>query len=494
MKATQLKPATPRLGRRFLQLTTATLSATVLLFGATASAGPNEQWAATIGIAPSGNISPSPRVLAIDGSGASYIVGYGDTGAGTAGQAYVVKVDAFGNFVWLSNLSSGGVPSFAQFTDGVIDSSGDVVATGFVDDPVGSDVWVNIKLDPTTGAPSAAWPDLGDGVGIRILSSPGVNLRGSRIEPFDLTGPGMVISGASDTLLMMAAFDSSGNPSASWASVGYGLGIRAFAPSGGVVDITAPVLVKKVPGSLTGNYTLAGTGVFNTTGLDYIVTNWTPAGSLAWLTKYSPANNATDRLFDLQVDANGHSYVTGESFDLAANRFEMATLRLNAANGARAWGARTNYRSGGMKIALTGTFTVVAGYDANLNTMNVWKYNATGGLASLSWPAGGGQPGGFRRLGGTVGDAAEDIWIDGNFVYATGKVWDGGVHKMTTWQLNTTNGNTNWIERFGTFPTDSSGMAIKSSGGGLFGTVIGTGIVHPTGGGPDSLVVIRYTP
>jgi hypothetical protein len=487
MKTTRNKPATFSFGRRFLNVTAA-LGA-VFLLGTTALAGPNEMWAATIGIT-GGSITPAPRVLAIDSSGSSYVVGYGDTGPGTPAQAYIVKLDSSGAFLWLTSLSSGTTGSLAQFTDGVIDNAGDLVATGFIDDPAAPSIWLNVKLDPATGAGSANWPDLGNGVGVRVIATPGVDLRGSRIEPALI--PGVVISGASNSQMLMALYDASGNLSASWPDVGNGQGIRAYAPAGGVVDITAPVLVKRDTVFPTGNYNLAGTGVFNTTNLDYICVKFTPGGTLLWDSKYSPNSFGVDRVSDLAVDGNGHCFLTGESEDVANSRFEMATVRFNNGAGGIGWSARTSNTAAGRKLAIiSGGATFVAGFQGSTNTMIVWKYNSTGALATGSWVAAGGQPAGARRLGGIPGDQAEDIWINGTSLYVTGKVWDAGIQKMTTWKLNSSNGATNWIERFGIAGTENSGVAMKVGG---FSTAIATGFTRPAGGGPASLVVIRYVP
>jgi hypothetical protein len=481
MKTTRTKPATSGRGRRFLQLTAAL---TAVLLGTPAFAGPNEMWSVVAGIT-GGTITPSPRVLAIDGAGASYTVGYGDTGPGTPGEAFIVKIDSAGNPVWVSNFS-GVIGGATRFTDGALDSAGDLVATGFVQNALGVEEWLNVKYDAATGARSANWPDIGLGVGVRIINAGGVNIRGSRVEPAGV--PGVVISGATGNAMLMVQLDASGNLSANWPDIGNGQGFRVYQPAGGVVDITAPVLVKF---DATSRYNLAGTGVFNTTGLDYIVTKYTSGGSFVWDAKYSPAAVGTDRLFDLQVDNAGHCFVTGESFDVGNSQFEMATVRFNQGAGAIGWSARSGGSGGGRKLAIvSGGATYVAGFGSSNNTMSVWKYNAAGNLHTVSWPAAGGNPAGVRRLGGTIGDQAEDITINGSTIYVTGKVTDGGIPKMTTWKINGSNGNTNWIERFGNLGDETSGVAVKI----VSGILIGTGFTRPIGGGGDSLVVIRYVP
>jgi hypothetical protein len=302
---------------------------------------------------------------------------------------------------------------------------------------------------------------------------------------------GVVISGATGGAMLMVQLDASGNPSASWPDVGNGQGFRVYAPAGGVVDITAPVLVKR---DATSNYNLAGTGVFNTTGIDYICTKFTSGGALLWDSKYSPNNGGTDRVSDLQVDGTGHCYVTGESFDVPNSQFEMATVRFNQGAGAIGWVNRSTGAGGGRRVAVgPGGATYVAGFNSTNNTLTVWKYNSTGNPATGSWPAAGGNPAGVRRIGGIAGDQGEDIWLTpAGDLYVTGKIWDLGIQKMTTWKLDAANGTTGWIERFGAAGTESSGLAVKS--GTSFTDVIGTGFIRTAGGGPDSLVVIRYTP
>src|SRR5688572_22910097 len=208
----QNKPAAPSKGRRFLQLTAA-LGA-VLLLGATASAGPNQIWAATVSLTGGASIAPSPRVLAIDGTGASYTVGYGDSGPGTPAAAYIVKLDNLGNFVWLTSLSALGLSSQAQFTDGIIDTNGELIATGFVDEAATPSIWVTVKIDPATGAGSTTWPDVGNGVGVRVISSVGSDRKGWRCLPD--SGGGVYVSGANSAQFLIARYDGSGNLNPLW--------------------------------------------------------------------------------------------------------------------------------------------------------------------------------------------------------------------------------------------------------------------------------------
>jgi hypothetical protein len=484
MKTTPNKPATLPFGRRFLKLAAALTA--VFLLSATAWAGPNQTWATTVGLAGGASITPSPRVLAFDTLGGSYAVGYGDSGPGTPGAAYITKLDSNGNFVWLTSLSSMGISSLAQFTDGkIVDNTGDLIVTGFVDEATAPSIWITVRIDSATGSPSGTWPDVGNGVGVRVISSPGVNLRGSRIAAVGLfAGGGALVSGASETELIMASYDTSGN---------FGI-IGAYSPPGGVVDITAPVIMNRDLAS-PNEYHLAGTGISGSTGLDFIVAKFNAFGSLLWGAKYSPNHFGTDRLSDMAVDEDGHCFVTGESFDLNNNQIEMAVVRFNNGTGAIGWSARSGGAGGGRKVAIiSGGATFVAGYGATNNTMSVWKYNTSGNLATTSWPAAGGNPAGVRRLGGTPGDQAEDVFLTAGKLYVTGKVSDGGIQKMTTWKLDASNGNTNWIERFGTFGNETSGVAVK--GGGILSPdlLFGVGFTRSTSGGPDSLTVIRYAP
>jgi hypothetical protein len=484
---TQKQPATLRLGRRFLQVTAA-LGA-VFLVGTPAFAGPNQVWASTVGLVGGASLSPSPRVLAIDATGASYVFGYGDAGPGTPAAAYITKVDSAGNPVWVSGLSALGVSSQAQFNDGLIDPNGELIVTGFIDEAATPSTWVTVKVDPATGAGSATWPDVGDGVGVRVVSHPLGDYKGWRLIPDSIFPGGVYVSGTDNFSLMMVRFDPTGNRSAFWPDIGFGPGIRMYLPPGGV-DLNSPAILKT---DSSGNLYLAGTGVAGSLGLDYIATKFNAAGTLLWDSSYSTGSAGTDRVFDMTLDANGNCFVTGESFDVPNSQTEMAVVRFNTGGGGTAWATRTTGAASGRRVLVApgaGGAVYVAGKSDTNNTMNVWRYNSAGAPATGAWPAAGGSPAGVRRLGGIIGDQGEDILLDNGQLYVTGKVWDSGVQKMTTWNINATNGNTGWIERFGAVGAETSGVAIKILGS----TLIGAGFTRSTGGGPDSQVVIQYTP
>jgi hypothetical protein len=483
MKTKQQKPAPSLLWRRLHQLTY--VLGAVLLFGTTALAGPNRMWVTTVGLTGGASIAPSPRVLAIDAFGASYIVGYGHSGLLTPATAYVAKVDVNGNFIWLTSYSAIGLSSSAQFTDGAIDTNGELVATGFVDEAATPSVWVTIKLDPTTGAPSTSWPDVGSGVGVRVISSPGANRKGSRCraEP----AGAVVVSGTSDTQLFMVLYNSGGSPSTSWPDIGDGTGVRTYTPAGGVVDLDAPAIVQ----TDSGNYYLAGTGVAGALGLDYIAAKFDSTGTFLWGSDYSTNFSGTDRVSDMTVDSSGNCFVTGESFDVPNSQNEMALVRFNNSGGGTAWSARSTGEAVGRKVVVgPGGSVYVAGKSVTNATMNVWKFTSAGAPSTTTWPASGGSPAGVRRLGGAAGDQGEDILLDNGQLYVIGKIINGTSY-MTTWNIDAANGTTGWIEYFGTAGMTTSGVAIKILGGFL----IGTGFTHPNpGGGPDSLVVMRYIP
>jgi hypothetical protein len=474
------KPATFRQGRRFLQLTAALVTA-VSLLGATASAGPNEQWTNNLGIGTGGSITPAERVLTIDSAGNSYIVGTGDFIPPFNSAPFVTKVDVDGVFQWVTVFNSTGA-----FTDAVIDNAGDLVVTGWVNELSRTDL-ITAKLDTATGNVSPTWPDAGFGVGVRRVSSPSASHKGWRCV---IGGGGdVIVAGASETRFIMARYTPAGDPSPAWPPFIEEQGIRVFVPPGGSVSTNSPTLLKQ---DSSGNLLLAGTSFSVATGTDIVIAKFNDFGVFQWSSGYVRNSSGHDVANDLAVGPTGHAYVTGLSEDVANNRYEMAVVRFNQGNGSMGWVNRSTGAASGQSVKVNASDVVfVAGSHGSTNTMSIWKYNAAGNLATSSWPAAGGNPAGVRRLGGVVGDGGDDLALTAaGELYFTGRTWDAGVQKLTTWKLDAVNGTTDWIERATVASNNSRGDAIKVGPG---GHVIATGRSR-TASAEDLLFVVRYIP
>jgi uncharacterized delta-60 repeat protein len=300
----------------------------------------------------------------------------------------------------------------------------------------------------------------------------------------------VIVAGTTDTQLLMVRYTPTGDLSPAWpATFIQPQGTRGFVPPSGSISNSTPALLKRDP---SGNLLLAGTSSSVATGQDIVIAKFNASGAFQWGSEYVRTSSGNDIAYDLAVGPTGHAYVTGESEDVGNSQYEMVVLRFNQGTGAMGWVNRSTGAGAGRSVKVNSNDSVfVGGLHIPTNTMSIWKYNAAGNLATTNWPAVGGNPGGVRRIGGVVGDRGDDLALTAaGELYLTGRTWDAGVQKLTTWKLDAANGTTDWIERATVASNDSRGDAIKVGPG---GHVIAAGRSR-TAAGQDLLFVVRYIP
>jgi uncharacterized delta-60 repeat protein len=471
---------TPATGRPFRSLAIA-LGAWLLL-GDAAQAGPKELWNTVI--SGSGGVTDQPafKVLAVDNVGNSYITGQidGSTVLPTTGAAFLAKLDPSGTVLWSTSLTGATTSANNQFNGAIVDASGNVIVTGQLQNAVGSRNLVVAKYD-SSGNPSATWPDVGHGVGIRQVGDNPIRFYVGYRLLLDPSGD-VVISGRGASEGLLVRYTPSGNLSPAWTAP---TGMRTFFVAGNVYGNDT-----FIARDFAGNYVFATTTNLGGspgmgTGYDFVAVKYNSAGTQQWVANYSVDGSSTtsDLLTDIAMDSSGNLYMAGHSPGSGGND-HMAVAKINT-SGALVWDFRGGGGSGGEALEVDALGKVyVAGYDDS-NGMVVWKLNSSGDLAG-SWPAGGGQALGKRRLGFTNQEAAVDLSLT-----PAGDLYVFGITRpssaaLTAWRLNAANGTTNWAE----FNLDASSFdaarAIKVGPG---GHIIATGF-----NATQDIIVLRYTP
>jgi hypothetical protein len=427
------------------------LGALVLPFASPTAEAQSFVWAKQFGL--TGTCTAAPESIAVDSAGSGYVTGLFcqtadfDPGPGTfllaagAQDAYVLKLDSAGSFVWARALGSGTGNDAGHSI--AIDAAGNVLVTGSFQatadfDPgpgtfpltaAGSiDAFV-VKLDPSG---SLVWAkQLGgtsaeSGLGIAVDPVGGVVTSGvfSGTVDFD---PGLNMfnitsAGLDDAFIVK--LNSSGD--LLWARrMGGTSSERATAVD---LDSQAPYLV----GSFSGTADFdPGPGTFNLTATgtsDAFVVKLDSGGNFVWARQLggSSTSNPNDHAYDVAVDALGIVYTVGE-------------------------------------------FSGTADFDPGPGTFNL---TATGSAAFISKLSAGGNFLWAKQLGGaaTPGPVARSVAFQNGQVFTVG--WFGSSGDFDpgagTFNLATSggdevfvsqldgSGNFLWAGRLGTCPTCGS--------------------------------------
>ncbi|HVP06742.1 MAG TPA: hypothetical protein VMS71_02790, partial [Candidatus Acidoferrum sp.] len=89
----------------------------------------------------------------------------------------------------------------------------------------------------------------------------------------------------------------------------------------------------------SNNICVAGTGMFPTSGLDYVTIKYYPNGDTAWVRKYNSGGTQDDHGVAVGVDGSGNVYVTGYSYIGAHGLDNVITTRKYSPAGTLLWSA-----------------------------------------------------------------------------------------------------------------------------------------------------------
>ncbi len=422
------------------------------------------QWVKTMG---GSGVNASASFISLDNSNNVYATGYftgtvdfdpgiGVTNLTTAGgqDAYIVKLDATGNFVWAKSFGGTG-NDFSQCV--AIDATGNIYLTGNYTGTVDFDAGVGVfnlvsvgladmfisKLDASG---NFVWAKSMGGTNNEYSNSIAVDASGNIIAAGNYAGTAdfdpnagtvnLVSVGGDD--LFVVKLDASGN--FVWAkSMG---GIGSEWGDSVVLDDSGNIYT-------TGNYAQtadfdpnAGTANLTTAGMDDIfVSKLDASGNYVWAK--SMGGLLTDFANGMNVDASGNVYTIGNyegtaDFDPSAGVANLTTAgtgdifisKLDA-NGnfiwAKSMGGTLSDYGGDVKIDLAGNvysigfFAATADFDPSAATSNlisagdndifISKLDINGNFV---W---------VKSIGGTGTDNAASICIDplGKIIYTAGK-------------------------------------------------------------------------
>lgn len=361
------------------------------------------------------------RGIAIDSSGNSYIVGgfegtvdfdpssasFNLTSSNNSIDAFVLKLDPAGNFVWARQVGGIGLDIFSSLAlaKNAVYITGSFVNTADFDPGVGvenrtsagsQDAFV-LKLDANG---TFVWVrQLGGtgsdiGYGIAVSNVGNVHLAGAfrASVDFDPSANNLLLTSAGDYDGFIQKLDPNGN--LLWAKQLRGTGRNQLLAI--TTDANEQVYATGSfantadfdPNSGTLNMTATG-------GLDAFVQKLDAMGNLIWAKQFG--GTTTDLGFALQVDASGSVYTTGSfqntvDFDPNAGTFNLSTsggqdifLQILDLNGILTWAGKMGAAGNdiGIGIALdpqqniytTGSFQNTVDFDPNAGTFNLSTTN-----------------------------------------------------------------------------------------------------------------------
>lgn len=214
--------------------------------------------------------------------------------------------------------------------------SGELYVTGSASSAGGDYDIVTIRYE-ADGSPSSAWPDVGAGVGVRSYDGPAGGSDRAAALAVDPVG-GVVVTGRSEGSGTQADFvtlryGADGAPSASWPDVGAGAGIRRYDGSASGHDVARAIGVFG-----TGDVVVTGESTVVGSDRDFTTIRYASDGSLAaaWpdlgagvgIRRYGFSGGSSDMATAIAIDALGRVYVTGSSS--SATNADFATIRYEA--------------------------------------------------------------------------------------------------------------------------------------------------------------------
>ncbi len=298
---------------------------------ATIKYGPkgNQLWVARF--SGTGNYAQA-MALSVDGNGNVYVTGsagYSDASGITNNDYATVKYDTNGNQLWAAQYNGpGNGEDIAQALS--VDSSGNVIVTGFSVGSTALDLYNQVKHDyatikyDTNG--NQLWAARYNGPGddddqasaLSVDGSGNVYVTGwsrssTRADDYDYA---TIKYGANGSQLWVARYNGPGNS--------YDFSVAIFVDGKGYVYVTGTTADS---GGLYG---------------DYATIKYGANGSQLWVARYNGTGNGSDFASAIKVDGSGNVYVTGASDGVPGTSSpDYATIKYGA-NGSQLWVARYN--------------------------------------------------------------------------------------------------------------------------------------------------------
>ncbi|HEY1169995.1 MAG TPA: Ig-like domain-containing protein [Verrucomicrobiae bacterium] len=222
----------------------------------------------------------------------------------------ITKLAPNGVGVW-TNYYAGPIAGNDTAVKIALAPDGEIVALGNAPgNGVGTDylLW---RLQPD-GSPSAAWPDVGQGAGVRRYDA---NARVDTARSLKIDAQGNTyVSGSASRFPSNYDFvtwklDPQGNPSAEWPDIGFGQGIRIYQGAGTSADEVWDMAL-----DAQGNVFVTGRGNSgpNTTyPYDALTISYARTGEVLWKATYSGGSNIVDTGMCILTDDSRGVFVVG---------------------------------------------------------------------------------------------------------------------------------------------------------------------------------------
>lgn len=344
------------------------------------------------------------RAIAIDASGNVFVTGR-SAGVGTNVDYATVKYDSAGNVMWVMryDFGIGRADTAMALRLGV---NGHVYVTGMSRSTPLFEDYATIKYDPD-GQPSASWPSTGFGVGVRRYDGP----TGEQDQALAM---------AVDALDNVYVTGKSKGPGSDYdyLTIKYNAGgaedwVRRYNGPGNGLDEARGIVVDSA-----GNVYVTGLSAGSGTDFDYATIKYSANGTELWVSRYNGPANQDDQAVSLSMGTSEDVYVTGYSKGVGTD-YDYATIRYDRVSGAEVAVARyaeptpagRDDRAVGVAVDADGN-VIVAGksWGTSLYDYVTVKYDSD---LNLLWE---------RRLNwGPSFDEAQAMTLDGDGnVYVTG--------------------------------------------------------------------------
>ncbi len=329
-------------------------------------------WIAVLGT----GLTDYGKDIAIDSSGNVYVTGYTQTSGAGSNDFFIAKYSASGTIQWQRTL---GASSNDAASGIAVDGSGNVYVTGTTFSP---DTVLIAKYD-TSG--NIQWQKTLGGAGDHGTYDIAVDSSGNAYVT------GKYYNGGSDSGILLAKYDSSGN--LQWQK----------RTSGGTEDRGHSIKLDS-----SGNIYIVGQTRTVATYHDILVMKLDSSGSVIWDRAITSASNQGDEGWGVAIDSSGNVYVTGKISGSSGT--ELFVGKYNS-SGTEQW--QRSYNGGygqGRGIAVDGSGNVyVTGFggwsSGKSYDIMIVKYNSSG---AIQWERTLGD------VGNTVYESAENLVVDGS--------------------------------------------------------------------------------